>query len=128
LRIGIVELKGFEVCRVSASYRPVKKIEQYMAECCRLLRGSDVAGGELHVLEKFVPLERWQRRRGMRSIHMRQIICEFMSWLTTMVTPVPSGVWRCLRRKRTFLWNHRLKQRHWFIRRRGGSRIATIIW
>jgi hypothetical protein len=61
LRIGIVELKGFEVCRVSASYRPIKKIEQYTAECHRLLRGIGVAGGKLHVFEEFVPLE-WRRR------------------------------------------------------------------
>jgi hypothetical protein len=64
----------------------------------------------------------------MQSIHMRQSKCEFMGWLTTVVVPVPSGIGRCLRWKRMFLWNCRLDQRHRFIRRRGGSRIATIIW
>jgi hypothetical protein len=61
LRIGVIKLESLEICGVSASHRPIKKVEQYTAECCRLLRGSDVAGGELHVLEKFMPLEgrRW---------------------------------------------------------------------
>jgi hypothetical protein len=117
LRIGVIKLKGFGACRVSTSYRPVKKIEQYTAECHRLLSGSDIAGGKLHVFEKFVPLKRQRRRGEMQSIHMRRSICEFMGWLTTMVAPVPSGIWRCLRRKRMFLWNHHLNQRHRFIRR-----------
>jgi hypothetical protein len=126
LRIGVVKLKGFEVCGVSTSYRPIEKVEQYVAECRRLLRRSDIAGGKLHVLEEFVPLERQQQRGRMQSIRTRQSICEFTGWLTTMVSPVPSGIRRCLRWKRTFLRNRRLYQRHRFIRRRGGGRIATI--
>jgi hypothetical protein len=94
-------------------YRPVKKIEQYTTECRRLLRRSDVAGGKLHIFEELMPLE----GRG---------ICKFMSWLTTMVTPVPSGIQRCFWRKRMFLWNRSLSQRHRFIRRRRGGRVATI--
>jgi hypothetical protein len=126
LRIGVVKLKGFEVCGVSASYRPIEKVEQYTAECCRLLRRSDIAGGKLHVLEEFVPLEWWQGQGRMRSIRMRWNICKFMGRLTTMVAPVPSGIRRCLWWKRTFLRNCRLNKRHRFIRRRGGGRIATI--
>jgi hypothetical protein len=120
LRIGVIKLKGLKVCRVSTPNRPIEKVEQYTAECHRLLRRIDIAGGELHVLKEFVPLEGRQRRRRMQSI------CEFMGWLTMMVMPVPSGIWRCLRRKRMFLRNRRLNQRHWFIRRRGGGKIATI--
>jgi hypothetical protein len=111
---------------VSTSYRAVKKIEQYTAECHKLLRGSDIAGGKLHVLEEFVPLERWRRQGGMWSICTRRRICEFMGWLTTVVVPVPSRIQRCLWWKRMFLWNCRLDQRHRFIRRREGERIATI--
>jgi hypothetical protein len=58
----------------------------------------------------------------MQSIHRRWSISKFLGWLTTMVAPVPGGIWRCLRQKRMFLWYCSLSQRHWYVNRRRGKR------
>jgi hypothetical protein len=58
----------------------------------------------------------------MQIIRTRWFICKFMGWLTAMVVPVPRGVWRCLRWKRTFLWYHSFGQRHGYVNRRRGKR------
>jgi hypothetical protein len=55
-------------------------------------------------------------------LERRRSISEFMGRLTTMVAPVPRGIRRCLRRKRTFLWYRCLGKRHRYVNRRRGKR------
>jgi hypothetical protein len=119
---NIIQLHFLEVIRMGASDRPVKIVEQYTAECHRLNRGSDITQSELHVLEKFMPLEgqRWQRR--MHSICHRRSISNFLSWFAAVVAPIKWRVGGCFREKRPFLWHHRLGKRHGYIDRRRGKR------